>query len=268
MSAPGRGSSGRLEVEIDCFPSAAAAYHDGYAIVAVDVLRATTTAITAVSSGRRCYLAPTLAAASVLATALVDPLMAGEIGGSMPVGFEMDNSPAEMAKRTDVHRPAVLVTSSGTRLIHNAEPCGVVYVACLRNMNATVAHLVGRHERIAVIGAGSRGEFREEDQACCAEVARLLIERGYTAGNDRTSAIVQRWSGVEPDAWLVSNSVNYLLRTDRKADLDFVLDHRDDLDEAYRVSEAEIVAVGPRSSLETGVGSRRAGVLSMGGRAS
>ena len=39
-------------VVIDCFPSSVAKYRTGYTVVAIDVIRATTTAITAVLSGR------------------------------------------------------------------------------------------------------------------------------------------------------------------------------------------------------------------------
>ena len=42
-------------VVIDCFPESARHYSEAYAIVAIDVIRATTTAITSVNLGRRCF---------------------------------------------------------------------------------------------------------------------------------------------------------------------------------------------------------------------
>ena len=50
----------RKTVVIDCFPESMETYRDGYAIVAVDVIRATTTAVTSVALGRKCFPAPTL----------------------------------------------------------------------------------------------------------------------------------------------------------------------------------------------------------------
>jgi len=80
------------EVVIDCFPESVENYRRGYAIVAVDIIRATTTAITGVALGRRCYPTPTLEAAVPLAAKLTNPLLVGELGGSMPYGFDMNNS--------------------------------------------------------------------------------------------------------------------------------------------------------------------------------
>jgi hypothetical protein len=54
-------------VVINCFPESARQYLSGYAIVAIDVIRATTMAITAAAAGRRCFPVPTLEAAFDLA---------------------------------------------------------------------------------------------------------------------------------------------------------------------------------------------------------
>src|SRR5215467_8428007 len=120
----------RKTVVIDCFPESMQSYRDGYAIVAVDVIRATTTAVTAVAHGRKCYPVPSLEAAVPLAAKLTNPLLVGELGGSMPYGFDLNNSPAELAIRTDIHRPMLLLSTSGTRLICGAVESQAMYVAC------------------------------------------------------------------------------------------------------------------------------------------
>src|SRR5215472_7881027 len=107
-------------VRIDCFERGVPQYAAGYAIVAIDVVRATTTAITAVAAGRRCFIAPTIELAFDLSRRLGNALLAGEQGGTMPPGFDLNNSPVELLARTDVERPVVLLSSSGTRLCHHA----------------------------------------------------------------------------------------------------------------------------------------------------
>jgi 2-phosphosulfolactate phosphatase len=97
-------------VVIDSFPENAARYRRGYAVVAVDVVRATTTAITAAAAGRRCFPVPTMNAALQLAGQLKDPLMAGEQRGIKPPGFHLNNSPAQLAGRTDTERPLILLS--------------------------------------------------------------------------------------------------------------------------------------------------------------
>src|SRR5262245_2243795 len=89
------------KVSICCFTATGHKYFDNSAgVVAIDVIRATTTAITAISTGRECHVAPTLEAAFAIASRLPDALLAGELGGEMPEGFHMTNSPAELAGRT------------------------------------------------------------------------------------------------------------------------------------------------------------------------
>ncbi|HEY3359857.1 MAG TPA: 2-phosphosulfolactate phosphatase [Polyangia bacterium] len=226
---------------IDFLPEAAKKYCAEHAIVAVDVIRATTTACTAVAIGWRCFPTPSLEAAVPLAARLTNPLLAGELGGNMPYGFDMTNSPAEIAARTDLTRPMILLSTAGTQLLHEGRAAPAVYAACMRNVTAQARHLVGRHEQIALIGAGSRGEFREEDQYCCARIGAGLMDAGYEPEDDDTRAAVERWRGQPPTAFLVSNSVRYLERTNQLHDLDFVLEHIDDLMAVFVMKDGELV---------------------------
>src|SRR6476659_316138 len=107
-------------VIIDYLPESARRYRPGWAIVAVDVIRATTTAITAAVTGRRCFPAHTADAAQAIAHGLTNPLLASESKSTDQVVFEMEHSPPQLANRNDTHRPLVLVSSSGTKLIHEA----------------------------------------------------------------------------------------------------------------------------------------------------
>ncbi len=228
-------------VAIDFLPESVAGYRDDHAIVAVDVIRATTTAVTAAALGWRCLPTPSLEAAVPLAARLQNPLLVGELGGNMPFGFDMTNSPAEIARRTDIMRPMILLSTSGTQLLWEARNAPAVYAACLRNYSSQVRHLAGRFDKVALIGAGSRGEFREEDQLCCAWIADGLIREGYQPANQATLDVVCRWRGQPVDSFLCSNSVAYLQRTSQLRDLDFILDHVDDLQAVFVLEDGELV---------------------------
>jgi 2-phosphosulfolactate phosphatase len=236
----------KKSVVIDCLPESVSRYRAGWAIVAVDVIRATTTAITSVATGRRCFPTPTIEAALALAEKFTDPVLAGESSGTIPAGFEMDNSPAQLSGRTDTHRPLVLVSSSGTRVIHEAAACEAVYLSCFRNYSVLVAYLSERHPRVAIIGAGSKGEFREEDQLCCAWIAAGLITQGYVPEDQRTASLVNRWQDAPPSACLGSHSVDFLTRTGRLNDLNFILTHIDDLQAVFTVKNGEVRMISER----------------------
>ena len=236
-------------VVIDYLPESAKHYRDGYAIVAIDVIRATTTAATAAALGRRVYPVPSIEAALPLAARLTEPLLCGELGGNMPFGFDITNSPFEVASRKDHWRPMILLSSSGTQLIAGAEESDAVYIACLRNVAPTVRFLAERHKRVAVIGAGTRGEFREEDQYCCAKIAESLVGLGYAVEGRQTAEVIERWAGKPIDAWMESKSVDYLRRSNQLRDLEFILGHTADLDYAFAVRHGEVVAI-PVSAAE------------------
>jgi 2-phosphosulfolactate phosphatase len=148
----------------------------------------------------------------------------------MCFGFDLTNSPAQIERRKDTERPMVLVSSSGTQLILNAaESRDAVYIACLRNYAAVARHLAGRHARIAIIGAGTRGQFRREDQIGCALVGQELIALGYGVDDQNTTDIIERWRSAPLDVIREGRSADYLRRSGQEEDLEFVLTHVDDV---------------------------------------
>ena len=79
---------------------------------------------------------------------------------------------------------------------------------------------------------------------CCVQVARGLMDKGYSAGTEKTLQIMERWAKEPSDAWLRSNSVRFLRSTGQERDLEFVMTHQNDLNEAYRVEGSEVRPVG------------------------
>jgi 2-phosphosulfolactate phosphatase len=230
---------------IDCFPASVARYRDDHVIVAIDVIRATTLAATAVETGRDCFVAGSVSAAFVLRDQLGDALLAGELGGDIPDGFDMNNSPADLALRTDIQRPLVMLSTSGTELMLEASksPHGA-YLACFRNHEAVARHLATLGKNVAVIGAGSRNEFREEDQMCCAWVAGALIQLGFCSANPATAEISRRWFGAPAPACATSNSVGYLLRSGQMRDFDFIVSHVNDMSTVVQITGNEVSKTG------------------------
>jgi 2-phosphosulfolactate phosphatase len=166
-------------------------------------------------------------------------LLVGEVAGEMPESFDLTNSPAQLAARSDVRRPIILLSSSGTQLMERIRGRKDAYAASFRNYTATIDHLAEHPSDVVLIGAGSRGEFREEDQMCCSWIAEGLIEYGFSAKDEATRSLVERWRGLPRDAFIMSRSVDYLRRTDQLADLRFILDHFDDLDFVCRLNQLE-----------------------------
>lgn len=224
-------------VIIDCLPESAEKYRDEHAIVVVDVLRFTTTATTAISIGRTVYPAKTADEAFEFAERFANPLLVGELGGNVPYGFHFTNSPVQMQSLDAIpcgsfssdDRPIVLISSSGSQLLLNAVGAKDIYIGCLRNVTALANHLAGRYEKVAILGAGTRGVFRREDQIGCSWIAGRLCEKGFECEDDNTASLIDYWCGQKIDVIRDGKSAEYLIRTGQILDLEFVLNYVDDL---------------------------------------
>jgi 2-phosphosulfolactate phosphatase len=232
---------------IDALPERALAYPAPFAVVAVDAFRATTTIVTALAAGRRVYPVASLPDAERLSQSLLHPLLVGELAGNRPDGFDMNNSPAELEQSSD-RRPVVLLSSSGTLLLTNARSAAAIYVACFRNLRVTAHYVAGRHDQVAIIGAGSRGAARPEDEMACAWIADHLLKRGFEAVDERSSEEVIRWRGADIQMIRQSPSADYLRATGQAADIDFVAAHVDDLDLVAAFDGTQVNALAAASS--------------------
>jgi 2-phosphosulfolactate phosphatase len=225
---------------------------NGYAVVAVDVIRATTTAVTAAAGGRRCFPVPSLPAAMALSERLTQPLLAGELEGIQPEGFHLQNSPWELERQNGSDRPVILLSTSGTKLMFDAAGRDHAYAACLRNHSAQASELGARHERVLLLGAPSRGEFREEDQLCCARIGAALVTAGFTVENEPTARVIDRWHDAADDAFLGGKSARYLRESGQQHDLEFILRHVDDLTAVFMLDGSEVVARAAPESARAG----------------
>jgi 2-phosphosulfolactate phosphatase len=232
-------------VGISCYPSFGEVSPD-WVVVGIDVIRATTTALSAAAAGRACFPVPSLEAAVPLAGKLTNPLLAGELGGHKPFGFDVQNSPAELDRRVELDRPVILLSTSGTRMLCEAALRHRTYVSCLRNTTAQADHLAAHHDRVMLVAGESRGEFREEDRLCCARIAKRLTGAGFRPRDVFSEAMIETWGDADDDSFLGGPSRRYLEATGQLHDLEFIREHIDDLDAVFELRGGQIVASGSR----------------------
>ena len=255
----------RRTLTIDSFPDGAFRHLDADAIVCIDVMLSTTTLVTAVTQGRRAYVAATEAAARARAASLPEACLMGTAGAPRPSRFALGDSPTALLSEPAT-RPLVLWSPPGTDLIANASRCRNVLVASFRNLTATARRVAGC-DRVALLGAGCREEFSCEDQMAAAWVGQRLAREGFEPANRRTAALLQRWSGIEPNLAGWGNSAEALRRTGAEEDLAFVLSHVDDVALACEVRSGEVVAATGRPPERAQTPGAGAPTLAEGGRA-
>ncbi|HEX8804135.1 MAG TPA: 2-phosphosulfolactate phosphatase, partial [Acidimicrobiales bacterium] len=155
----------------------------GGVVVAVDVLRAFTTAAYALAAGASAiWLAGGVEEAVALGRSIPGALVMGEEHGRRPPGFDLSNSPVEASRADVAGRPLVQRTSAGTQGVIAAVDAERVFAASLVCASATAA-------AVAATGLGAptyviTGRFPDrradgpdgEDDLITAE----LIERART----------------------------------------------------------------------------------------
>lgn len=151
------------------------------AVVVVDVLRAFTTVPWLFHRGAKRVLtvATPQQAFALRETSFPDALLAGESGGRRLPGFDLGNSPSEVAARDLTDRTVLHRTSAGTQgLARTTDGSGLVLAASFVCADAT-ARLLTRHApgRVTFVVTGaSLGRDGDEDLAC-AELIAARVRR-------------------------------------------------------------------------------------------
>jgi 2-phosphosulfolactate phosphatase len=150
--------------------------------IVVDVLRATSTISQALASGyERVLCCAEIDEARELARVEGPAVLAGERRLEAIEGFDLGNSPREVAAGASA-QTLVLSTTNGTRLLVDAASrFDEVYVGSLLNLDAVAAAAAGRGEDVAVLCAGVLGELALDDAYTAGRIAEAL-------GGDRTDS--------------------------------------------------------------------------------
>jgi len=167
----------------------------GGTCVVIDVLRATTTMISALAAGASAVL-PCLKiddarqrAAGLLAGQAV---LGGERGGVLIPGFALGNSPAEYTPEIVAGKTIVMTTTNGTRALLHCQHAAEVWIGAFVNLSAICAGLAGR-EQIDLLCAGSDGEITSEDVLFAGAVAARLSSAGSYTLNDQATLARDAW---------------------------------------------------------------------------
>lgn len=147
--------------------------------VVIDVLRATTTVVTALQHGAACVMpVAELDAARAMARRLQgrDVLLGGERGGEPIDGFDLGNSPGQYAGRSVAGKRIVFTTSHGTQAIEACRHASRVFIASFANLNAVVRTLAQTEGPVHLVCAGTDRRPSLEDSLCAAVIAGRLRE--------------------------------------------------------------------------------------------
>jgi 2-phosphosulfolactate phosphatase len=214
----------------------------GKTAVVIDVLRATTTVVTALASGAREVL-PCLEVADARAKAegVENPLLGGERGGLRIEGFQLGNSPSEYNERTVKGRTVIFTTTNGTRAMMRCKLAKRVLIAAFVNLSAVCRELAGERE-IEIVCAGTDGHVTREDTllagAIVDDLTRLAGVESKT--NDQADIAADAWRAAVGQ--LTGNSpLSQALRASRGGRNLIEIGQENDIDLAAEIDRFDLV---------------------------
>ncbi|MDP2175024.1 MAG: 2-phosphosulfolactate phosphatase [Bacteroidota bacterium] len=149
-------------------------------VVVVDILRATSTIVTAIHEGAtsvKTFLAPEEA----LLLKTEGYITAGESNGHKIEGFDIGNSPFECMNGRVKNQKLALTTTNGTKCFEAAEKALArkIFAGSFLNIKALAKHLVTEGQDVVIICAGWKDKVNMEDSL----FAGALVEEMQTLGN-------------------------------------------------------------------------------------
>jgi 2-phosphosulfolactate phosphatase len=223
---------------------------DGTAVV-IDVLRATTTIVTALAAGAtRVIPCVGVEEARWLAHERYrGARLGGERGGLTIEGFDFGNSPAEYMAEHIAAKTLVFTTTNGTQALRHCERAKEVLIASFLNVAAVAQQLVDR-QVIHLVCAGTDGTITREDVLLAGALVVQLCELRVKDPtlNDEAELAADAWRETRRSV-ADGQELAYFLRQSRGGQNLAAIGHETDVTAAARVDCHPIV---PRYDTVTG----------------
>lgn len=166
-------------------PANTSAHAPAATVVVIDVLRATSTIVTALDNGAAGVVPVREAEEAITVMRRLGrdrSLLCGERDSRLITGFDLDNSPASYTRERVEGKTLVLTTTNGTRaLVEAARGNGTVYCGALINRAAIVERLAAAEGNALLLCAGSEGALSSRTR--CARARSSIRSCARTNGS-------------------------------------------------------------------------------------
>jgi 2-phosphosulfolactate phosphatase len=169
-------------------------YFTGKTTVVIDVLRATSTIVTAINNGAK----EVVPVASVEFAVKVSGgmfggqiLLGGERNTKKIEGFALGNSPLEYSRDVVEGKTIVFYTTNGTKSIAKAKYSENLYTCSFLNISAVAEHLISLNTDIEIVCAGRNNYFSIEDSVCAGMlISKIIKVKKDSLLNDSGTAVL------------------------------------------------------------------------------
>ncbi len=149
----------------------------GKLVVIIDVLRASSTIVTALANGCRGFipiLSPDKARKKAEQFEKERVLLGGERKGIKIGGFDLGNSPREYQREAVKDKTIIFSTTNGVKTLEMVEGAYRIIIGSFLNLQAVCNYCTNYKGDISIICAGKGGRFSLEDTACAGMIINSL----------------------------------------------------------------------------------------------
>ena len=199
---------------------------EGKAVVAVDILRATSTMVTAFAHGAT-DIFPVMELEECRAYAGKGCLTAAERNGIKAEDFDLGNSPFSYMNGIVQGRSIAITTTNGTRAIRLSEAAEEVVIGSFLNLQPVADHLRELQLDVIVVCAGWKGKFNLEDTLFAGALADCL-QQDFSFENDATLASLHLYQAAKPDMFSFLKESSHVRRLENlniHEDIRYCLQH-------------------------------------------
>ena len=149
----------------------------GKLVVIIDVLRASSTIVTALANGCSGFIpifSPDQAKKKAQEFKKERVLLGGEREGTKIEGFNLGNSPREYKKEAVKDKTIIFSTTNGVKTLEMAKDARKIIIGSFLNLQAVCNYCTNYQGDILIICAGRDGRFSLEDTACAGMIIHSL----------------------------------------------------------------------------------------------
>jgi 2-phosphosulfolactate phosphatase len=171
-----------MRIDIQLMPSSPKPYLlSDRVVVVIDVLRATSVIIHALSEGAL-EIIPVGTVEEAFQMAKVFPrdaiLLGGERESKKIQGFDLGNSPREYTAEKVRGRKLILTTTNGTKAFHLVSSGGEIFAGSFFNIGAIARRCLELGKDLFILPSGDEGDFSLEDTVCGGMLIDLITKKG------------------------------------------------------------------------------------------
>jgi 2-phosphosulfolactate phosphatase len=153
-------------------------YFTGKTTVVIDVLRASTTIITAISNGAKEVIPVATVEFAVKVSGGMfggHTLLGGERNARKIEGFALGNSPSEYEGSIIEDKSIVYYTTNGSKAIVKAKFSEELFICAFSNLNAVAKQLAKLGKDVEILCAGNNNLLSMEDSVCAGRLVKELV---------------------------------------------------------------------------------------------